>query len=217
MTYVGSHTRHSSQPTIEDGQDWQSVQPLGIQSVPCLARLAQAPRELQEPTKRPTTSRGGWAHFQEKGKIRNIPLTEGGSVDDNDGVLDEGLGPDKLVVASIVDDVDDPGLASGRLRGPCKVASVQPECPVLLVATPGPEGVDPLGSELGHRRGASQLELPLLPEQIDYKKFKISGMLSTKFHLMGHFLPPVALRLCQWSREIPISTTYLESSEVQRN
>ena len=40
-----------------------------------------------------------------------------------------------------------------------------PECPVLLVATPGPEGVDPLGSELGHRRGASQLELPLLPEQ----------------------------------------------------
>merc|ERR1719192_2790718 len=27
------------------------------------------------------------------------------------------------------------------------------------------------------------------------------------FFLMGHFLPPVALRLCQWSREIPISTT----------
>merc|ERR1719382_1329360 len=67
-------------------------------------------------------------------------------------------------VASIVDDVDDPGLASSCLRGPGKVASVQPECPVLLVATPGPEGVDPLGSELGHRCGASQLELPLLPD-----------------------------------------------------
>ena len=34
--------------------------------------------------------------------------------------------PDELIVASIVDDVDDPGLASSRLRGPCKVASVQP-------------------------------------------------------------------------------------------
>ena len=29
-------------------------------------------------------------------KIRNIPLTEGGSVDDNDGVLDKGLGPDDI-------------------------------------------------------------------------------------------------------------------------
>ena len=34
--------------------------------------------------------------------------------------------PDELIVASIVDDVDDPGLASSRLGGPCKVASVQP-------------------------------------------------------------------------------------------
>ena len=49
----------------------------------------------------------------------------------------------------------------------------EPECPVLLVATPGPEGVDPLGSELGHRRGASQLELPLLPEQITIIKYSI--------------------------------------------
>ena len=40
----------------------------------------------------------------------------------------------------------------------------KPERPVLLVATPGPEGVDPLGGELGHRRGAGQLKLPLLPE-----------------------------------------------------
>merc|ERR1719414_134847 len=93
-----------------------------------------------------------------------VPLTEGGSVNDNDGILDEGFGPDKLVVASIVDNIDDPGLASSSLRGPCKVASVEPECPVLLVATPGPDGVDPLGSQLSHRWGASQLKLPLLPD-----------------------------------------------------
>ena len=92
-------------------------------------------------------------------------MSEGGSVNHHNGVLYEGLGSDQLVVGGVVDDVDDPGLASGRLRGPCKVASVQPECPVLLVATPGPEGVDALGSELGHRRGAGQLELPLLPQR----------------------------------------------------
>ena len=48
----------------------------------------------------------------------------------------------------------------------------KPERPVLLVATPGPEGVDPLGGELGHRRGAGQLELPLLPEH-----FIVYGMI----------------------------------------
>merc|ERR1719221_1862426 len=65
---------------------------------------------------------------------------------------------------SVVDNVDDPGLAGSGLGGPREVASVEPERPVLLVATPGPEGVDPLGGELGHRRGAGQLELPLLPD-----------------------------------------------------
>merc|ERR1719270_170364 len=92
-----------------------------------------------------------------------IPLTEGGGIDDDDGVLDEGLGPDQLVVASVVHNVDDPGLAGSGLGGPGEVASVEPERPVLLVATPGSEGVDPLGGELGHRRGAGQLKLPLLP------------------------------------------------------
>ena len=48
----------------------------------------------------------------------------------------------------------------------------KPERPVLLVATPGSEGVDPLGGELGHRRGAGQLKLPLLPEY-----FIVDGMI----------------------------------------
>ena len=42
--------------------------------------------------------------------------------------------------------------------------SIKPECPVLLVATPDPEGVDPLGGQLGHGSGSGQLELPLLPD-----------------------------------------------------
>ena len=58
---------------------------------------------------------------------KHSPLTEGGSIDDDDGVLDEGLGPDQLVVASVVDNVDDPGLAGSGLGGPGEVASVEPD------------------------------------------------------------------------------------------
>ena len=133
-----------------------------------------------------------WLGEMERLSVLYSPLTEGRSVDDNNGVLDQGLGPHQLIVAGVVDNIDDPGLASSRLRGPSKVASVQPdrkndycfhcfrwnhlpECPVLLVATPGPEGVDPLGGELGHRRGAGQLELPLLPEQNINDQFRLAG------------------------------------------
>ena len=57
---------------------------------------------------------------------KHSPLTEGGSIDDDDGVLDEGLGPDQLVVAGVVDHVNDPGLPGGGLGGPGEVARVQP-------------------------------------------------------------------------------------------
>ena len=62
---------------------------------------------------------------------KHSPLTEGGSIDDDDGVLDEGLGPDQLIVASVVDNVDDPGLAGSGLGGPGEVASVEPD--ILLL------------------------------------------------------------------------------------
>ena len=35
-------------------------------------------------------------------------MPEWGSINDNDGVLDQGLGPDQLVVGGVVHDVDDP-------------------------------------------------------------------------------------------------------------
>ena len=59
--------------------------------------------------------------------VEPLPLSEGGGVDHDNGVLDEGLGPDQLVVASVVDNVDDPGLAGSGLGGPGKVASVEPD------------------------------------------------------------------------------------------
>merc|ERR1719278_142494 len=97
-------------------------------------------------------------------EVRLVPLSEGGGVDNDDSVLDEGLGPDQLVVGGIVDDVDDPGLAGDALGAPGEVASVEPEGAVLLVAPPHPQGVDPLGRQLGHGGRSGQLELPLLPD-----------------------------------------------------
>ena len=37
-----------------------------------------------------------------------VPLPEGGAVDHHDGVLHQGLSPHQLVVAGVVDGVDDP-------------------------------------------------------------------------------------------------------------
>ena len=96
--------------------------------------------------------------------VEPLPLSEGGGVNHHNGVLNEGLGSDQLVVGGVVDDVDDPGLAGDALGAPGEVALVEPEGTVLLVAAPHPQGVDPLGGELGHRGGPGQLELPLLPD-----------------------------------------------------
>ena len=54
--------------------------------------------------------------------ILHVPLTEGCSVDDDDGVLDEGLGPHQLVVTSVVNNVNDTGLPGDRLASPGEVS-----------------------------------------------------------------------------------------------
>ena len=56
-----------------------------------------------------------------------VPLAEWRGVDGDDGVLHEGLGSDQLVVAGVVDGVDDTRLAGDRLGTPREVAGVQPE------------------------------------------------------------------------------------------
>ena len=62
-----------------------------------------------------------------RGVMRFVPLTERRGVDGDDGVLDEGLGSDQLVVAGVVDGVDDTRLASDRLGSPREVTGVQSE------------------------------------------------------------------------------------------
>ena len=47
-----------------------------------------------------------------------VPLTEGGRINDDDGILHKGLGTDELVVGGVVDNVDDTGLpGAGWLKG----------------------------------------------------------------------------------------------------
>ena len=92
-------------------------------------------------------------------------MSEWSSINDDNGVLDESLGSDQLIVGGVVDHIDDPGLAGDGLAAPGEVAGVEPQGAVLLVSSPDTEGVDPLGGQLGHGGGSGQLELPLLTDR----------------------------------------------------
>ena len=52
-------------------------------------------------------------------------MTEGSGINDDDGVLDEGLGPDQLIVARVVHDVDDTGLPGDSLATPGEISLKQ--------------------------------------------------------------------------------------------
>ena len=91
-------------------------------------------------------------------------MSERSSINDDNGVLDEGLGSDQLVVGGVVDHVNDPSLAGDGLAAPGEVAGVEPEGTILLVSSSDTEGVDPLGCQLGHGGGSGQLELPFLTD-----------------------------------------------------
>ena len=69
-----------------------------------------------------------------RGIVSLVPLTEWGSVDGNDGVLDESFRPHQLIVAGVVDGIDDTRLASDRFRSPREVSGVQPRSRRNLIA-----------------------------------------------------------------------------------
>lgn len=58
---------------------------------------------------------------------------------------------------------DHTGLASDALRGPRKIARVETQGAILVVATTGPDDVDALGTDTGVCRLATCLEGSLLP------------------------------------------------------
>jgi len=67
------------------------------------------------------------------------------------------------VRAKHTDDTDDTGLAGAALRAPGKVARVETQSTVLVVATAGADDVNALGTDTGVRGLAAQLEGSLLP------------------------------------------------------
>lgn len=91
------------------------------------------------------------------------PLTEGGGVNLHDGTLDERLGADQLIVRGVVDNVDEARLAGDGFASPAKVAALQTQRTVLVVAATDADQVDALrGGQLGVGGGATQLKLALL-------------------------------------------------------
>jgi len=91
-----------------------------------------------------------------------VPLTEGGSIDLNDGALDEGVRADQLVVRGVVDDSENTGLARRVLAGPGEVAGLQTEGTVLEVSSTDTNSVNALGADLGVGGLTAELELALL-------------------------------------------------------
>lgn len=92
-----------------------------------------------------------------------VPLTEGGSVDLNNGGPGQGVGADELVVRRVVGDTNDTGLAGAALGGPGEVTGVEAEGTVLVVAATGADGVDTLGADTGVGTLAASFESALLP------------------------------------------------------
>jgi hypothetical protein len=92
-----------------------------------------------------------------------VPLSEGSSVDLDNGAAGQGVGADQLVVGRVVGDGNDTGLAGGALGGPGEVTGVETQGTVLVVATTSADGVDSLGTNLGVGTLATSLESALLP------------------------------------------------------
>ena len=89
-----------------------------------------------------------------------VPLLVGGGVNLDDGALDEGVGAHILVRGSVVDDVEDTGLAGHGLAGPGEVTSVEAEGTVLESTTADTDAADLLLSDLGVGGLATELEFP---------------------------------------------------------
>lgn len=86
------------------------------------------------------------AHWQNV--VSLVPLTERCGVDDNDGVLHQGLGAHQFVVRGVEHDIDDTGLAGRSLGGPGKVTMVQAKGTEFWVTTTGADLMNTLLSDL---------------------------------------------------------------------
>ena len=62
----------------------------------------------------------------------------------NNGTLDKGLGTDKFVVGSIINDINDTGLAADGFTSPAEGTGVQTKGTEFGVASTDTDGVDTL-------------------------------------------------------------------------
>ena len=85
-----------------------------------------------------------------------------GGVNGDDGVLNDGLGSDQLVIGGVVQDFEDLALSANLLGDPGKVTFVQSKASSLAVSTSASDGDYLSLAQLGARRLSAHLELPLL-------------------------------------------------------
>lgn len=94
--------------------------------------------------------------------LAKIPKSERIGINGDNGVLDDGLGSDELVVGGIVDDIENLGLSSDGLRSPGEVTSINTEGSEFVVGTSGSNWSNSSVTELGVGGLSSEFELSLL-------------------------------------------------------
>lgn len=91
-----------------------------------------------------------------------IPSSERSGVHDDDGILDQRLRPNKLVVGGIVNYIDNAGLSRTVFAAPTEVAVVQTESTKLHISAHRPDCVDTLYPYLRVGCRSAQFILALL-------------------------------------------------------
>jgi len=81
--------------------------------------------------------------------VSQVPLSEGSSIDLDDGALDQSVGSDQLVVGSVVNDDEDLSLSGDLFRRPGEVSGVKLEGLELVVTTSDTESSNSLFTDLG--------------------------------------------------------------------
>ena len=93
--------------------------------------------------------------------LLEVPLSEGIGVDQDNGVLDESLRSDELVVSGVVHSVQNTRLGSHGFRAPSEVAVVSSEGASLHVVATATDVDALLGTQLGHGWHSTHFELSL--------------------------------------------------------
>lgn len=90
-----------------------------------------------------------------------VPLTERGGIDLHNGILNQSLCTNQLIVRSVVDNIDDSRFARNGLSGPAKVALVQTHGSEFDISTTNAYSVDAARTQFGHCGRSTQFKLPL--------------------------------------------------------